>query len=201
MIYSLSGRIRHIEDGFFVVECGGVGYLCKASVTTLSQLPPTGSEAFVYTYLNVTQDGVDLYGFFDRAEKDCFLMLTGVSGIGPKAALSILSDFTPDALALAIASGDTKTLTRAKGVGPKAAQRLVLELKDKMIGGLSAGAYGFGEASGPIAQIKGNAAEAVAAMGALGYSPSEAAAAIGRLPQEMSVEDMIKTALRSLAMR
>ncbi|HNW03774.1 MAG TPA: Holliday junction branch migration protein RuvA [Oscillospiraceae bacterium] len=201
MIYSLSGRIRHVEDGFFVVECGGVGYLCKASATTLSQLPPTGSEVFVYTYLNVTQDGVDLYGFFDRAEKDCFLLLTGVSGIGPKAALSILSEFTPDALALAIASGDTKTLTRAKGIGPKAAQRIVLELRDKMIGGLSAGTYGFGEPSGPIAQIKGNAAEAVAAMGALGYSPSEAAAAVGRLPQEMSVEDMIKTALRSLAMR
>lgn len=201
MIYSLSGRIRHIEEGFFVVECGGVGYLCKASVTTLSRLPPTGSEAFVYTYLNVTQDGVDLYGFFDRAEKDCFLLLTGVSGIGPKAALSILSDFTPDALALAIASGDTKTLTRAKGVGPKAAQRLVLELKDKMIGGLTGAAYGFEESSGPAAQIKGNAAEAVAAMGALGYSPSEAAAAIGRLPQEMSVEDMIKAALRSLAAR
>lgn len=201
MIYSLSGRIRHIEDGFFVVECGGVGYLCKASVTTLSQLPPKGSEAFVYTYLNVTQDGADLYGFFDRAEKDCFLLLTGVSGVGPKAALSVLSDFTPDALALAIASGDIKTLTRAKGIGPKAAQRIALELKDKMIGGLSAGAYGFGEAAGPAAQIKGNAAEAVAAMGALGYSPSEAAAAVGRLPQEMSVEDMIKAALRSLAAR
>ncbi len=201
MIYSLSGRIRRIEDGFFVVECGGVGYLCKASVTTLSQLPPKGSEAFVYTYLNVTQDGVDLYGFFDRAEKDCFLLLTGVSGVGPKAALSVLSDFTPDALALAIASGDIKTLTRAKGIGPKAAQRIVLELKDKMIGGLTGAAYGFGEASGPAAQIKGNAAEAVAAMGALGYSPSEAAAAVGRLPQEMSVEDMIKAALRSLAAR
>jgi Holliday junction DNA helicase RuvA len=201
MIYSLSGRIRHIEDGFFVIECGGVGYLCRASVTTLSQLPPTGSEAFVYTYLNVVQDGVDLYGFFDRAEKDCFLMLNGVSGIGPKAALSILSEFTPDGLALAIASGDTKVITRAKGVGPKAAQRIVLELKDKMAGGLASGAYGFGAASGPSIQIKGNAAEAVAAMSALGYSQSEAAAAVGKLPQEMSVEEMIKAALRALAMR
>ncbi|HQQ88954.1 MAG TPA: Holliday junction branch migration protein RuvA [Oscillospiraceae bacterium] len=201
MIYSLSGRIRHIEDGFFVIECGGVGYLCRASVTTLSQLPPTGSEAFVYTYLNVVQDGVDLYGFFDRAEKDCFLMLNGVSGIGPKAALSILSEFTPDGLALAIASGDTKVITRAKGVGPKAAQRIVLELKDKMAGGLTSGAYGFGAASGPSIRIKGNAAEAVAAMSALGYSQSEAAAAVGKLPQEMSVEEMIKAALRALAMR
>ena len=201
MIYSLSGRIRHIEDGFFVIECGGVGYLCRASVTTLSQLPPTGSEAFVYTYLNVVQDGVDLYGFFDRAEKDCFLMLNGVSGIGPKAALSILSEFTPDGLALAIASGDTKVITRATGVGPKAAQRIVLELKDKMAGGLASGAYGFGAASGPSIQIKGNAAEAVAAMSALGYSQSEAAAAVGKLPQEMSVEEMIKAALRALAMR
>jgi len=201
MIYSLSGRIRHIEDGFFVIECGGVGYLCRASVTTLSQLPPTGSEAFVYTYLNIVQDGIDLYGFFDRAEKDCFLMLNGVSGIGPKAALSILSEFTPDGLALAIASGDTKAITRAKGVGPKAAQRIVLELKDKMAGGLASGAYGFGAASGPSIQIKGNAAEAVAAMSALGYSPSEAAAAIGKLPQEMPVEEMIKAALRALATR
>ena len=201
MIYSLSGRIRHVEDGFFVIECGGVGYLCRASVTTLSQLPPTGSEAFVYTYLNVIQDGIDLYGFFDRAEKDCFLMLNGVSGIGPKAALSILSDFTPDALALAIASGDTKTITRAKGVGPKAAQRIVLELKDKMAGGLTSGAYGFGAPSGSSIQIKGNAAEAVAAMGALGYSPSEAAVSIGKLPPEMPVEDMIKAALRALAAR
>ncbi|HPR40153.1 MAG TPA: Holliday junction branch migration protein RuvA [Oscillospiraceae bacterium] len=201
MIYSLSGRIRHIEDGFFVIECGGVGYLCRASVTTLSQLPPTGSEAFVYTYLNIVQDGIDLYGFFDRAEKDCFLMLNGVSGIGPKAALSILSEFTPDGLALAIASGDTKAITRAKGVGPKAAQRIVLELKDKMAGGLTSGAYGFGTPSGPSVQIKGNAAEAVAAMSALGYSPSEAAAAIGKLPQEMPVEEMIKAALRALATR
>ena len=197
----LTGKVEYAEADSLAINCGGVGYLCRASVTTLSQLPPTGSEAFVYTYLNVVQDGVDLYGFFDRAEKDCFLMLNGVSGIGPKAALSILSEFTPDGLALAIASGDTKVITRAKGVGPKAAQRIVLELKDKMAGGLASGAYGFGAASGPSIQIKGNAAEAVAAMSALGYSQSEAAAAVGKLPQEMSVEEMIKAALRALAMR
>lgn len=198
MFYSLRGRLTHTEDGFFVIECGGVGYLCRASANTLASLPPVGDEALVFTHLNVTQDGVDLYGFADRAEQGCFRMLTGVSGVGPKAALSILSELSPDALALAIAAGDSKALTRAKGVGPKVAQRIALELRDKVsneaiLGGISGGA--------PSVPIKGNAAEAVAALSALGYTQSEAASAIGKLPQETSVEDMIKSALKALAQR
>ena len=142
--------------------------------------------------------GPDLYGFYDRAEQNCFSMLTSISGIGPKAALAVLSEFTPDSFALAVASGDVKAITRAKGIGPKAAQRIVLELKDKISG--DSVAKGFGEQSVSVSAIKGNAGEAIAAMVSLGYTNSEAAAVIGKLPQDLPVDEMIKRALRSLAM-
>ena len=200
MIYSLNGKLKHVENGMFVVECGGVGYQCKSSGTTISCLPPVGETVQVYTTMTFTaENGPDLYGFFDRAEQDCFRMLTGVSGVGPKAALAILSELTPESFALAVAAGDVKALTRAKGVGPKAAQRIVLELGDKVSG--DAISKGFGSFGAPAAPtMKGNSGEAIAALVSLGYSNSEAAAAVGKLPQEDSVEDMIKKALRALAM-
>lgn len=199
MIYSLCGKLMHVEDGMFVVECGGVGYQCKASGTTVSCLPPAGETVQVYTTMTFTsENGPDLYGFFDRAEQDCFRLLTGVSGVGPKAALAILTELTPESFALAVASGDVKAITRARGVGPKAAQRIVLELGDKVSGdAVSKGFSGFGAPAAPA--IKGSAGEAVAALVSLGYSNSEAAAAVGKLPQSDPVEDLIKKALRALA--
>ncbi len=198
MLYSLRGRLTHTEDGFFVIECAGVGYLCRASANTLASLPPVGDEALVFTHLNVAQDGIDLYGFADRGEQGCFRMLTTVSGVGPKAALSLLSELTPDELALAIAAGDFKALTRAKGVGPKVAQRITLELRDKVSSEAIIGGFTSGK---PALPVKGNAAEAVAALSSLGYTQSEAAAAIGSLPPDTGVEDMIKSALKALAQR
>ena len=201
MIYSLNGKLSHIEDGFFVVECAGVGYLCKASATTLSCLPPSGNDVFVYTTMTYNQEtGTDLYGFYDRAEQDCFRMLTSISGIGPKAALSVLSEFTPDSFALAVASGDVKSITRAKGIGPKAAQRIILELRDK----ISNDAVSKGFASAPsvsVGKIGENAGEAIAAMQSLGYTNSEAAAIIGKLDQSLPVDEMIKAALKAIAMK
>lgn len=199
MIYSLSGKLAHVEDGMFVVECSGVGYACKASATALSCLPPEGSEVFVYTTMTFsTEQGVDLYGFYEKAEQECFGMLTGISGIGPKAALSVLSEFTPDSFALAVASGDAKAITRAKGIGPKAAQRIILELHDKISG--NSAAKGFSAPAVSVANIHGAAGEAIAAMVSLGYTNAEAAAVIAKLPQDLPVDEMIKRALKSLAM-
>ncbi len=199
MIYSLCGKLSHVENGMFVVECSGVGFACKASTTAISCLPPEGSEVFVYTTMTFSaEQGMDLYGFYEKAEQECFAMLTGISGIGPKAALAVLSELTPDSFALAVASGDVKAITRAKGIGPKAAQRIILELRDRISGDSAAKAFAAPSVS--IGNLHGAAGEAIAAMISLGYSNAEAAAAIAKLPQDLAVDEMIKRALKSLAM-
>ena len=198
MIYSLRGRLIDADPHTAVVECAGVGYGCRATLNTLRQLPPIGGEVFLHTYMVVREDAMELYGFADTAELTCFKLLISVNGVGPKAALSILSDFSPDRLALLIASGDAKSITKAAGVGPKMAQRIVLELKDKV------GAAGLGasdeavEAAGSVSK-SGNAAEAAAALAALGYAQSEAALAVGRLDSQLPVEELIRQALKSMA--
>ncbi len=144
MFYSLTGKLA-------VVECGGVGYRCMTSLTTLSCLPPAGERVTLYTHLNVREDALDLFGFYSMNELDAFKKLIGVSGVGPKSALAILSDMTPDRLALCIASGDAKSLTRAPGVGVKLAQRLILELKDKI--SKAELASGVGEAAVQIGAV------------------------------------------------
>lgn len=198
MIYSLCGKLSHVEDGMFVVECSGVGFACKASATAISCLPPEGSEVFVYTTMTFSaEQGTDLYGFYEKAEQECFSMLTGISGIGPKAALSVLSEFTPDSFALAVASGDAKTITRAKGIGPKAAQRIILELHDKISG--SSAEKGFASPAVSVTNLHGAAGEAIAALVSLGYTNAEAASAVAKLPQELAVGEMVKRALKSLA--
>ena len=116
-----------------VVECGGVGYACRTTLSTLSQLQAVGNDVMLYTYLHVREDNIELFGFASQQELNCFKMLISVSGVGPKAALSILSDVTPEKFALLVASEDSKTLTRTKGIGAKTAQRIVLELKDKIV--------------------------------------------------------------------
>ena len=197
MYYSLTGKLVHTEAYLAVVECGGVGYKCMTTMTTLSCLPPVGGQTTLYTYLNVREDALDLYGFYTLAELSSFKMLIGVSGVGPKSALAILSDMTPDRLALCIASGDSKSLTRAPGIGPKVAQRLILELKDKITN--EELAAGVGNVNMQLSKESSNIGEAVAALCALGYSQSQAAQALAGVSPDTAVDEMIKYGLKAIA--
>lgn len=198
MLYSLRGRIVHYDANSVAVECGGVAYYCLTTMSTLSQVAAPENEVLLYTHLSIRQDAVDLFAFADKAELNCFRMLIGVSGVGPKAALAILSVLTPEQFALSVASGDTLSITRAQGVGKKLAQRIVLELKDRV----SASDLSGEGAKAPAANVmldSGNAGEAIAALVVLGYSQSEAASAVSKLAPEAPVEDMIKAGLKALA--
>ena len=190
MFYSLTGKLIHTEAYLAVVECGGVGYRCMTSLTTLSCLPPAGERVTLYTHLNVREDALDLFGFYSMNELDAFKKLIGVSGVGPKSALAILSDMTPDRLALCIASGDAKSLTRAPGVGVKLAQRLILELKDKI--SKAELASGVGEAAVQIGADGSGMNEAAAALCTLGYSQSQAAEALAGLAADLPVDELIR---------
>lgn len=199
MIYSLRGTLARTEPGAAVVECAGVGYRCLTTANTLRALPPVGKDVFLYTYLNVREDALDLFGFAEEAEASCFRMLIGVSGIGPKGALAILSQTTPDRFAFAVASGDAKTIAKAPGVGMKTAQRVVLDLKDKIGAFAPAGTAADGPGTAPLPQ--GAPEEAVNALLVLGYSSAEAMGAVGRLDASLPVEELIRQALRQLARR
>lgn len=199
MFYSITGKIVYIDTQSVAIETGGVAFRCSTTLTTLKRIGEKGSTATLYTYLNVREDALDLFGFADEQELECFKLLIGVSGVGPKAALAILSELTPDKLALCLATGDSKAITRAQGVGPKLAQRVVLELKDKLAKGLELSAVTPEIEAAGIAAAEGSAAEAVSALTMLGYSQSEAAAAIAKLDASLSVEDMIRQALKTLA--
>ena len=144
MFYYLKGRAAHLAPNLAVIDCGGVGYACRTTSYTLSGLQ-MGQEVTLYTHLNVREDAMELYGFGTEKERNCFQLLIGVSGVGPKAALSILSATTPEGLATAIITGDEKALTVAQGIGKKIAQRILLELKDKLAKGqLPAGEERYG---------------------------------------------------------
>lgn len=200
MIYSVRGTLIIKEAGLAVVECAGVGYGCRTTYNTLASLGNIGDEVILYTYLQVREDGTELFGFYDKRELGCFKMLLGVSGVGPKAALSILSDIDPNNFALAVATGDFKQLTKVKGIGPKMAQRIVLELKDK----ISKEQMNFTQTipSGPVnkAFISGGAAsEAVDALLVLGYTQAEADGAVSKLDPSLSPEELIRLALKGLA--
>ncbi len=132
MIYSLRGKLLCVEPNLAVIECAGVGYAVRTSAVTVSRLPSLGSETILYTYLHVSENAVDLFGFADQNELSCFKMLITVTRVGPKAALSVLSNVTPERFALCVASGDAKTIAKAPGIGPKTAQRIILELKECM---------------------------------------------------------------------
>ena len=201
MIYSITGELVYADPNMAAVNVNGIAFQCDISLNTFQYLGSNGSTVTLYTYMNFKQDGVDLLGFYDRSEVDAFKMLTGVSGVGPKAALAILSEMDPAKLTLAIAAGDYKAITRAKGVGPKAAQRIVLELKDKVAKGLEGGNASdtFVAAATATAAGNSNAADAVGALVMLGYSQSEAAIAVGKLDQTLSTEELIKQALKQLA--
>ena len=201
MIYSLNGILKQNSTNFIVIECGGVGYGCAVSLVTASKMPAIDSPVSVFTHLNVREDAMELFAFFDTVEQSCFRLLISVSGVGPKAALSILSELSPESFALAVISSDVKALTRASGVGAKLAQRVILELKDKISKQSVDFASGevFAGSSAPVI-TGGSAGEAMAALVALGYSQSQAAKAISSLDPALPVEEMIKLSLRALAM-
>ena len=199
MFYSLKGKLIHSEMGFVVVECGGVGFKCLTTLNTLKQLGPAGGKVTLYTYLNVREDALDLFGFFGEMELECFKLLISVSGVGPKAALSILSELSPEKLALCVATGDSKSITRAQGVGPKLAQRVVLELKDKLAKGLPEQLASPELETAGAVSAAGPAAEAVSALVMLGYAQSEASVAVGRLDGSLPVEELVRQALKLLA--
>ncbi len=198
MIYSLRGTLLLAEPGAAVIECGGVGYRCAVSLNTLSSLPPRGSEATLYTHMQVREDAIDLFGFAEERELASFRLLTSVNGVGAKLALVLLSDFTADRLALAVAAEDAKALTRSMGVGNKLAQRIVLELKDKLGGFAGKDTAALEQVSQSVSS-KGALGEALEALAALGYGQSEAALALSDTPKDASVEEMIRVGLKKLS--
>jgi len=200
MFYSITGTVAHKDPAFAVLQAGGVAFKISTSLTTLSSIGARGEEATLYTYLHVREDIMDLYGFASLAELNIFKLLISVSGVGPKAAISILSDMSPERFAIAVAGDDVKAIRQAPGIGPKIAQRIVLELKDKLKDRLKdvavAGVIGPAEV---LDKDMGNTSEALSALMVLGYSHGEAAGALAGLSPDLSVEDMIKESLKKLA--
>lgn len=196
MIYSLTGKVIALDQNGLAVQCGGIAFFCFSTMNMLKNVA-INTETTVYTYLNVREDAMELYGFSTPNELDAFKQLITVSGVGPKAALAILSVLTPDKLALSIASGDTKSITKAQGVGAKIANRIILELKNKFSAELTAEQS---EIVGAVQMTAGaeNLNEAIEALVQLGYSRSEAAVALGKLDSSLSVEELIRQALKSL---
>ena len=196
MIYSVRGNLILMDAGYAVVECGGVGYRVQTSITTQKQLK-LNTETMLYTYLNVREDAMELYGFASKGELNTFKMLIGITGVGPKVALAILSDLTSEQIAMCVSSGDSKTLTRANGVGPKLAQRIVLELKDKIKGVVDTAGFDIGK--GSVIADTGNVPKAVAALAVLGYSAADVTPILSKLDPSMSVEAMIAATLKQMA--
>ena len=200
MFYYVSGTVTHVAPYLAVIDCGGVGYACRTTNVTLGALT-VGKPGKLYTYLHVREDALELYGFATEEELKCFEMLLGVSGVGPKAALSILSSAPPERLAMSIITGDEKALTAAPGVGKKIAQRIILELKDKLSkgqlgGGISGETYG---GSGITLIPENKVSEASAALAVLGYSPSEIGLALKGIDMDsLSLEQIIKQALKKM---
>ena len=198
MFYYINGTVAEIQSMLAVVDCGGVGYALNTTVNTLASLK-LGEKAKLYTYLNVREDCFELYGFATQSEKHCFELLIGVSGVGPKAALSILSANTPDALAMAILTENEKALMVAQGIGKKIAQRVILELKDKMSKQAPEYAKGVPISAGIPQAPSSKAADAAAALAVLGYGGAEISAALKGIDADnLALEDIIKQALRKM---
>lgn len=199
MFYSLTGNVIFTDLNSVAVECGGVGFRCLTSANTLRDVD-VNEMATLYTHLNVREDALDLFGFSTEYELEWFKLLIGVTGVGPKAALAILSELPPERIALAVSAGDVKAITRAPGIGPKIAQRVILELKDKAKSALSS----FSDIGGEIDSVSevldaSNTSEAVAALTMLGYSQSEAALAVSKVDPSLSTEQIIKQCLKILS--
>ena len=198
MIASLNGTLLVKESGFCVVECGGVGFKCFITQNTYQNIGHSGDTVFLYTFMSVREDALDLYGFSTNEELECFKLITSVNGVGAKIGLAILSAFAPSNIMLYIASGDAKSLTAASGVGIKLAQRIVLELKDKV--GVIAENSNFEDIKAVgNASANTSSKEAIEALVSLGYSQSEASLAVGKLDGTLSADNLIKQALRLLS--
>lgn len=196
MFHHISGIVTDIEPNLTVIECAGVGFAINTTANSVSHLK-TGEKATLYICENIREDAFDLYGFFDRREKSCFEMLIGVSGVGPKAAVSILSSTTPESLAMAVINGDERALTIAPGIGKKIAQRILLELKDKISRETEDLIAGASPVSGGANPSK--LSDAASALAVLGYSNAEIAAALRDIDTENTqLEDIIRAALKKM---
>lgn len=192
MIYSLNGILSNLEDDFFVVKCAGIGFKCKSDLKTLSHLKNSlGEEINVFTILNIRENAWDLFGFNDKIHVECFKMLTSVTGVGPKIALAIFSEFSPDEIFSMILMNNVNNFTMAFGVGEKMAKRIVLELKEK-IKKLPL--------SEQISEQKGdnNKSKAISALEVLGYSAKEVAPVLEKLDGSAPTEELIKQALKNM---
>lgn len=199
MFYSITGKVVHTDLNSAAINVGGVAFQCSVSNRTLQTIQAAANEVTLYTYLSVREDALVLFGFSTEAECSCFKMLTAISGVGPKVGLAILSELTPEQVAMSAASGDAKQFSRANGVGPKLAQRILLELKDKVKDFSFAGESL--EAAVSVGQVSAssNASQAANALTTLGYSPSEAAFVISKLDSSLPVEELIRLALKSFS--
>ena len=205
MINYVSGILSEIEDNLIIVEAGGIGYGINVPASLIGELPKAGSAVRIYTYFSVKEDSESLYGFINKEDRDMFRQLISVNGVGPKGALAILSVMRPDDLRLAIATGDSKSISRAQGIGAKMAERVILELKNKVgdinaigaavLGGKSAGTIAAGKQYGPVS-------EAMDALIMLGYSRMEAGKALSlvNVNEDMPTEEVLRLALKNIKM-
>ena len=199
MIYSLNGKILHTEPTFVVIECGGVGYQCYATMNTLRTLPHIGETTTLYTQMLVREDAIELCGFSTTAERNCSTMLMSISGVGAKVALAILSVLTPEQVALSVSLGDSKTLTKANGVGNKLAQRIILELKDKIKKlDIAATTTTTDVPAAVMPAATGNVSQAIAALSVLGYTPDEVMPFMAGIDPSRSVEEIIAGTLKAI---
>ena len=200
MFYYLNGEITLLEENLAVVDCGGVGFACRTTAYTQSKLR-VGQTAKLFTYCNIREDAFDIFGFSTREELRCFELLVGVTGVGPKAAIAILSSASPERFTLAIMTQDEKMLTAAPGVGKKLAQRIILELKDKLGSAVTEVDFSGSAGGAPIPSAGCNLALAQAALAELGYSGAEIASALKGVPVEgLSTEEIVKKCLRAMVM-
>ena len=197
MIYSINGEVTHLEQNVIVVECGGVGFECRSTDAAVSRAV-IGEKLKLYTYMNVREDAMELYGFSDESELNCFKMLIAVSGVGCKVAVDILSCISPQDFALAVVNEDAKTITRVKGIGNKMAQRIILELKDKL---KKSGSFETSDIPKiNLGAVAGNAfSEALTALMVLGFTNAQAQKALDGLSAEMTVQELVKEGLKRLS--
>ena len=200
MLYYVSGNVTVLEPGLAVIDCGGVGYGCRITAYTAAQLK-LNQSAKLYITESIREDAFDLYGFSTREEQHCYELLTTVTGVGPKAAMAILSAGGPQNFTLAVMTGDDKLLTAAQGVGKKLAQRIILELKDKVGGSSMELDFSTGPAVSAAPVGNNHAALANAALQELGYSPAEIAQALKGVPADATTEEMVRYALRAMVMK
>ena len=200
MLYYVSGTVTVLEPSLAVIDCGGVGYGCRVTAYTAGQLK-LNQNARLYITESIREDAFDLYGFISKEEQHCYELLTSVNGVGPKAAMAILSSGGPQNFTLAVMTGDEKMLTAAQGIGKKIAQRIILELKDKIGGSSVELDFSTGPAAIPQPQQGGNVAMARAALQELGYSPAEIQTALKGADPNASTEELVRYALRAMVMK